>query len=303
VTSRSGRGRRIALAAVAVLVAGCAVEPASPLLRDDIDRLRGEVQRLQQEVQGSRSTLLSELQAADRRTAQSLTELQGTLDRLSTRLDQLGREAGQVQGQLDELRRRVDLLALQFDVAPPSAGAPAAAPPPAPGSRGSAPGNPSAARPPGGGGAPGAPRPPPPGVPPAELYQTAYLDFTRGNYDLAIAAFQEFIRLHPTSELAEKAQFWIGESHFSLARGHQNRGERDQARQRLEQAVQEFQKLVVTHPRGERVPTALYKEALALAELGRRQLAEARLQFLLDQFPSTEEAAKAKDELARLRKR
>ena len=33
------------------------------------------------------------------------------------------------------------------------------------------------------------------------------------------------------------------------------------------------------------------------------QLAEARLQFLIDQFPAREEAAKAKDELARIRKR
>ena len=51
------------------------------------------------------------------------------------------------------------------------------------------------------------------------------------------------------------------------------------------------------------MPAALYKEALALAELGQVQLAEARLQFLLDQFPGREEAAKARDELARIRKR
>jgi TolA-binding protein len=59
----------------------------------------------------------------------------------------------------------------------------------------------------------------------------------------------------------------------------------------------------VAYPRGDRVPAALYKEALALTELGQRELAEARLQFLIDQFPAREEAAKAKDELARIRKR
>ena len=61
--------------------------------------------------------------------------------------------------------------------------------------------------------------------------------------------------------------------------------------------------MVIAYPRGDRVPAALYKEALALAELGQIPLAEARLQFLVDQFPSREEAAKAKDELARIRKR
>ena len=61
--------------------------------------------------------------------------------------------------------------------------------------------------------------------------------------------------------------------------------------------------MVIAYPRGDRVPAAIYKEALALSELGQLQLAEARLQFLMDQFPSTEEAAQAKDELARIRKR
>jgi TolA-binding protein len=50
------------------------------------------------------------------------------------------------------------------------------------------------------------------------------------------------------------------------------------------------------------VPAALYKEGLALLELGQASLAEARLQLVVDQFPSTEDAAKARDELARLKK-
>ena len=51
------------------------------------------------------------------------------------------------------------------------------------------------------------------------------------------------------------------------------------------------------------MPTAVYKEALALVELGQPALAEARLQFLADQFPTTEEAVKAKEDLTRLRRR
>jgi TolA-binding protein len=146
-------------------------------------------------------------------------------------------------------------------------------------------------------------RPAPPGTQASDLYQTAYIDFTRGHYNLAIAAFREYVRLYPGTPLAEKAQYWIGESHFSLAKTHQARGESDKAVQELERAVQEFRSVAITYPRGDRVPAALYKEALALAELGQLSLAEARLQFLLDQFPSTEEAAQAKDELARIKKR
>jgi TolA-binding protein len=273
---------------VVTLLVGCAPEAAAPLLREDLDRLRADLLRVEQEVQGSRSTVLNEIQATDRRTVQTLTEVQRGLARLGTRLDDLGREANQLQGRVDELRRRVDALALQFDaVGVPSTG---------PGGSGGSSG--PASRP-----ETIAQRPATPGTQASDLYQTAYIDFTRGHYNLAIAGFREFLRLYPATTLSESAQYWIGEAHFSLARGLQTRGEADRAVQELERAVQEFRKVVIAYPRGDRVPAALYKEALALAELGQLPLAEARLQFLVDQFPSREEAAKAKDELARIRKR
>jgi TolA-binding protein len=303
-------GRLTALAGAIAVLVGCATESA-PLFREDFDRLRADLQRVEQEVQGSRSTLQTEIQATDRRTTQTLTEIQRSQARLGTRLDELGRDATQLQSQVDELRRRVDTLTLQFEAGgPPPAGGSAApgtstagtAQPPAaaaqpPGGAAQQPG--AAAQPP----AAAAQRPAPPGTQASDLYQTAYIDFTRGHYNLAAAAFREYIRLYPTTALAEKAQFWIGESHFSLARSHQAKGEADRAVQELERAVQEFRKVVISYPRGDRVPAALYKEAVALGELGQIPLAEARLQFLIDQFPSTEEAAQARDQLARIRKR
>ena len=68
------------------------------------------------------------------------------------------------------------------------------------------------------------------------------------------------------------------------------------------QAVQEFRKVVVNYPRGAKVPTALYKEALTLAELKQTALAQTRLQYLLDHFPQSEEAPLAKERLAALRR-
>jgi len=276
-------GRLTTVVGVIALLAGCAPE-AAPLLHEESDPLRADLLRVEQEVQGTRAALLNEIQATDRRTVQTLTEIQRTLARLGTRLDELGRETGQLQGRVDELRRRVDTLALQFEVGP----APASAAPATP--------SPSAT-------VAQQQRPAPPGAQASDLYQTAYIDFTKGNYNLAIAAFREYIRLYPGTPLAEKAQYWIGESHYSQAKTLQGRGESDRAVQEFERAVQEFRAVAITYPRGDRVPAALYKEALALAELGQLTLAEARLQFLLDQFPSTEEAAQAKDELARIRKR
>ena len=68
----------------------------------------------------------------------------------------------------------------------------------------------------------------------------------------------------------------------------------------LEQSVQEFRKVFVSYPRGRQVPTALYKEALALVELKQVKVAQARLQYLVDNFPQSEEAPLARERLKNL---
>jgi TolA-binding protein len=302
-------GWALGAALTASVAAGCATPEPSPGLREDLTRLRTDLARIEPSIQRSQAEIKTDLQRADRQSAQALTELQKSIAQLGSRLDEVGRDAGQIQGRLDDLRRRVDALALQFEVGgpPPRAGAPA----PRGGAAAAPPAEPPRAVPPPGP-SPSASAPPAPAAPPAaagaarqaaDLYQTAYLDYTRGNYNLAVAAFKEFIRLYPETDLAEKAQYWVGESHFSLARDLQARGDRARATQEFERSVQEFRRVLINYPRGDRVPTAVYKEALALLELGQPALAEARLQFLVDQFPSTEEAAKAKEELAKLRRR
>jgi TolA-binding protein len=304
VTAGRRWGRAFAGGAIAGLLTACAATEAPPLLPDEFARVRADLSRIEQSIQRSQAEIKADLQRADRQSTQTLSGLQQSVAQLGSRLDDLGRDAAQIQGRLDDLRRRVDTLALQFDAAgpppgSPGSGRPAAPPPAAPSPGGSSsppqssnPGTSAAAAPASG-----------PGRQAADLYQTAYIDYTRGNYNLAVAAFREFIRLYPDNELAEKAQYWVGEAHFSLGRDLQTRGDRARATQEFERAVQEFRKVLINYPRGDRVPTAVYKEALALLEVQQPQLAEARLQFLVDQFPYTEEAAKAKEELAKLRRR
>jgi tol-pal system protein YbgF len=164
--------------------------------------------------------------------------------------------------------------------------------------------------------APNAPPPPaaPPGPPagarpatgalqPNDVYQAAYIDFSKGSYPLAIAGFREFVRRYPDDELADNAQYWLGEAHLALARGLANAGQSERATQALEQAVLEFKKVVANYPRGDKAPAALYKEALALIELKQPGLAQARLQYLVDNFPQAEETPLARERLAALKER
>ena len=133
-----------------------------------------------------------------------------------------------------------------------------------------------------------------------ESYKTAYLDFTKGNYTLAIAGIPGVRPALPGRRPGGRAQYWIGESYFSMGRAAASAGQAERAREALEQSVQEFRKVFVNYPRGPQVPTALYKEALALVELKQMKVAKARLQYLVDNFPQSEEAPLARERLKSL---
>src|ERR1051326_6580573 len=46
---------------------------------------------------------------------------------------------------------------------------------------------------------------------PEQLFAAAYSDYSRGNYDLALSEFRQYVETYPSSELADNAQYWIGE--------------------------------------------------------------------------------------------
>jgi len=138
---------------------------------------------------------------------------------------------------------------------------------------------------------------------PQDIYQAAYLDFSKGSYPLAIAGFREFLRRFPDQALAGAAQYWIGEAQFAIAHGYANAGQGAQATEALEQSVQEFRKVLANYPRSDKAPAALYKEALVLLELKQTDAAQQRLQYLVETFPQSEESTLARERLAALRPR
>ncbi len=294
---------------VTLALAGCADVMADDPLQQDVAQLRHDVNALMVAANRGRgeTETLSQL---DRRSKEQASESARQASALTTRIDNMSAELSRLSARLDDVSQRVEHLGRQVQSAaappprpanpPPSAAPPVAAPrPPASGQS-------AVARP--GESVTGLTEPSAPGTTPQaggatpqESYQAAYLDFTKGRYTLAIPAFREFVRRFPDSAQADSAQYAIGESYFSLARASAASGQTDKSRQELEQAVQEFRKVMVNYPRGSKVPTALYKEALALTELKQTTLAQARLQYLLDHFPQSEEAPLAKERLAALK--
>jgi TolA-binding protein len=150
--------------------------------------------------------------------------------------------------------------------------------------------------------APGGARPAVGALSPQDAYQASYIDFSKGSYTLAIDGFREFLRRYPDHAQASHAQYWIGESYAAIAQQQANAGQHERATEALQRALVEFRKVIANYPRGERAPTALYKEALTLLELKQPTLAQARLQYLIDNFPQAEEIPQARERLAALKK-
>lgn len=263
------------LLAMAAGSAGCA-DVSGQALQQDVAQLRQDVNSLTLAVHRGRGDTDTVVGQLDRRTREQGTETAKQIAALGARLDALSGEVARVTARVDELSQRVDSVGRST----PS-GSASPIPPPARASGASAPR------------ASGA------GATAEESYQTAYLDFSKGLYPLSVSGFRDFLRRFPDSALADSAQYWIGEAYFSMARATASQPEK--SRENLEQAVQEFRKVMVAYPRGSKVPTALYKEALALVELKQTALAQARLQYLVEHFPQSEEAPLAKERLASLK--
>jgi tol-pal system protein YbgF len=297
----SARGSALLLAAV-LLLGGCAsvAEVTGTATQEELIRVRADLTRLQQSVQRLQGGVEGGLTASNSRAREQALQTEQQLGALSKRVEAMATSVTSLSTRVDELSSRLDSQARQSRIVPPAAPtrpavvppgvSPAPAPAPAP--------NP----PPAASVSPGA-RPTPISAAPQDTYQAAYIDFSKGSYLIAITGFREFLRRYPDHPLAGSAQYWVGEAHLGIARGQANVGQAEKSTLGMEQAVQEFRKVVANYPRSDKAPSALYKEAMVLIELKQPTVAQARLQYLVDNFPQAEETLLAREKLAALKDR
>jgi len=114
---------------------------------------------------------------------------------------------------------------------------------------------------------------------PSALYKKGLDLMGGGQYPEAQAAFADFIVKFPQSDLADNAQYWIGECFYS---------QKD-----FKEARDAFRAVSDHFPFGNKVPDALYKQALCERQLGQQDQAKATLKKLVEEFPSSEAAVKA----------
>jgi len=121
-----------------------------------------------------------------------------------------------------------------------------------------------------------------------ELYTAGYSQFNTGNFQAAQQSFQSFLAHSPESDLADDAQYWIGECFFSL---------KDYRR-----AILEFRKVIDQYPFGNRVPHSFLKIGLSYLALGERDRAAENLETVVEAFPKSDVATVARATLDELQK-
>jgi tol-pal system protein YbgF len=119
-----------------------------------------------------------------------------------------------------------------------------------------------------------------------KLYRQSFQILGQGKHDEAAEGFREFLRRFPNHDLADNAQYWLGECAYD--------------RKDYSTAVREFRRVVERFSRGNKVPDALLKIGFSYLALGSTDAGKQTLEQLVRSYPRHEAAALATARLAEL---
>ncbi|HMM74346.1 MAG TPA: tol-pal system protein YbgF [Gammaproteobacteria bacterium] len=118
-------------------------------------------------------------------------------------------------------------------------------------------------------------------------YRDAFALLRAGEYDRAIAAFNDFQAKYPQSQYGDNAQYWLAEAHYA---------KRDYAA-----AVTEYEKMLANYPQSRKLSHAMLKIGYSYDSLGKHEEARAVLEDLRKRFPGSAAARLAEERLGQLK--
>lgn len=244
---------------LAAALSGCAAGKRISSQQEQLDSLRREIQFLKDE----NARYKRELEDLNKRIEKVEGLSRGEKADLATRIDELQQQLDTIRSQFEETNYRI--TALTQATPGPGKPAPLAARPSGPDSSGAS-GQTALSD------------------DSRELYNTAYRDLIRGNYQLALHGFQQFLQQYPESELSDNAQYWIGEVYY--------------AQGRYSDAIQEFEKVLKWYKKGDKTPSALLKIGYAYIQIGESEQGKLYLEEVVRDYPDSDAANLAKGRLA-----
>ena len=127
------------------------------------------------------------------------------------------------------------------------------------------------------------------GMTPRRLYDTAYADYTAGQWSLAVQGFETYLKTYPKSELADDAQYYVGESYSGDSK--------------FKEAVAAYERMIRDYPQSDILPEAWYKVGTAYERLGQPDRARAAYETAVKLFPETDAGRLSKQRLDGLNRR
>src|SRR6476659_4532358 len=200
----------------AILLTVLAVSPASAQSREqrqlmaDIRMLEEQTQELAVAIATVTQALQDSIKTLNQRLDQSTdTTRKGFADQ-KVIIDDMGKDMRAIRERVDDtnvrvsnVREEIEALRTSIHVAPPQSALPAPSSdpnaPPAPAPTTGAP--PSTA-----------------GLSPTRMFETARADYAAGQWTLAVTGFDAFLKTFPRPEMADDAQFLIGETYYAQNR-------------------------------------------------------------------------------------
>jgi tol-pal system protein YbgF len=274
--------RRISLSLVALALLA-ATAPAGAANREheqilaDIRMLQEQNQRLQLAL----VTLAEALKTVSAKIDESNAATRKGFADQKLFTDGVGGDLRVLREKLDETNVRLTSLSQDVDGLReiiPQAGSAAAAPltpadPNAPQTPGSATPSPGATVP-----APVAAMPAGTGTTPKRLYDTAYADYTAGQWSLAVQGFETYLKSYPKSDLADDAQYYVGESYSGDSK--------------FREAVTAYERMIRDYPQSDILPEAWYKVGITYERLAQPDKARAAYEFAVKTFPESNDAVR-----------
>ncbi|HXO19818.1 MAG TPA: tol-pal system protein YbgF [Thermoanaerobaculia bacterium] len=262
-----------ALASLAILATLAMAGATGCVSSQDIAGLRTQIGDVQRSVEQAQSQASSKQDVAqlDAQMGRQMESLLKTEADMQVRLQNLASRIEELQAKLEDTNYRLSQLSQQIATTNQelkSFHAPAVA-------EGTAPiAPPAAASAPAG------------VVDPKALYEAAYNDYLKGNYDLSMREFQEYLANFPDTDLSDNATYWIGETFYR--------------QRKFRQAIEQYDLVMSRYPRGDKLASAQLKKAYAFLELGERSQGIGLLRQVVRQHPTSDEANLARGRLREL---
>lgn len=121
------------------------------------------------------------------------------------------------------------------------------------------------------------------GLSPNRLYDTAFADYSSGQYEAAITQFRQLVQVFGTAERADDAQYLIGESLVYQGR--------------FEEAIDAYNRVIQNYPTGDQVDMAYFKRGSAQQRLGSVEAARATWEEVIKTLPDSTGARMAAQRL------